>query len=124
MAFGASRETPSMGVVLNENGVVVDHAVVAAGGFVPRERQEALVEAIAALAERNGADFVVLNTALGVQTAAIQRALAARLRSEVREAKRRSVRRRVTAENPTGPTGPMEDPRDPREQKCWWRRTR
>ena len=121
VAFGASRETPSMGVVLNENGVVVDHAVVAAGGFVPRERQEALVEAIAALAERNDADFVVLNTALGVQTAAIQRALAARLRSEVREAKRRSVRRRVTAGNPTGPTGPMEDPR---EQKCWWRRTR
>ena len=121
VAFGASRETPSMGVVLNENGVVVDHAVVAAGGFVPRERQEALVEAIAALAERNAADFVVLNTALGVQTAAIQRALGARLRSEVREAKRRSVRRRVTAGNPTGP---MEDPRDPREQKCWWRRTR
>ena len=120
MAFGASRETPSMGVVLNENGVVVDHAVVAAGGFVPRERQEALVEAIAALAERNGADFVVLNTALGVQTAAIQRALAARLRSEVRK-EGASVRRRVTAGNPTGP---MEDPRDPREQKCWWRRTR
>ena len=120
MAFGASRETPSMGVVLNENGVVVDHAAVAAGGFVPRERQEALVEAIAALAERNGADFVVLNTALGVQTAAIQRALAARLRSEVRK-EGASMRRRVTAGNPTGPTGPMEEPR---EQKCWWRRTR
>ena len=83
VAFAESRESSSVAAVLNENGVVVDHAVVAAGGFVPRERQKAMVEAVAKLAERNAADFVVLNTALGVQTAGIQRALAARLRHEV-----------------------------------------
>lgn len=70
-----------MAVVLNDNGVVVDHSVITPGGFIPREKQDDVLDALTKLAEQNRADVVVMNTALGLQTVVIQRLLASQLHS-------------------------------------------
>ena len=68
--------------VLNENGMVVDHAVLSRGDYIPREEQEEMVNRVIRLMEGNDVDAVVMNTALHSQTIILQRLLSSRLHAQ------------------------------------------
>lgn len=81
LALSSERSASSTAAVLNENGVVVDHAILGQGGPVIKAEMETFLNNVGKLFENNQVDVVVMNAALLGQTRQLQKNISERLAS-------------------------------------------
>lgn len=89
LALSSERSASSTAVVLNENGVVIDHAILGQGGPVSKADMEGFLDNVSKLFENNQVDVVVMNGALLGQTRQLQKNISERLASVAVGAARR-----------------------------------
>ena len=89
LALSSERSASSTAAVLNENGVVIDHAILGQGGPVSKADMEGFLDNVSRLFENNQVDVVVMNGALLGQTRQLQKNISERLASVAVGAARR-----------------------------------
>lgn len=80
LAMESEPTNSSIGVVVNENGVVVDHLILGRGGRINKNDMEGFLQNVGKIFSNNSSiDVIILNTALQNQTTVLQKQISEKI---------------------------------------------
>ena len=79
LGLSSERQASSTAAVLNENGVVIDHAILGQGGPVVKADMDSFLDNVCKIYQNNEVDVIILNGALLSQTRLLQKNISERV---------------------------------------------
>lgn len=79
LSLSSERQASSTAAVLNENGVVIDHAILGQGGPVVKADMDSFLDNVCKIYQNNEVDVIILNGALLSQTRLLQKNISERV---------------------------------------------